>query len=83
MLNQYYCDDTRTVARYVCECVPLYEPCEDRELFEDMGYELIGGAECYSESIYRFEYRYHEGMTIVHAKTRDEAHELYMERKTA
>ena len=83
MMCQWYCDEDRTVARYVCVTTPRFEPCEERELFEDMGYEYKGGSECFSESIYRFEYRYHEGMTIVHAKSREEAHELYLMSKTA
>lgn len=77
-MNEYLCDGERCVTRYVTVVMPKYEPCEERELFEDMGYEYKGASECYSDSIYFFEYRYREGMTSVQARSRQEALAIYM-----
>ena len=81
MLTTYLVNETMCVTKYVEVCVPRYEPCEDRELFEDMGYRLISASECFSDSLYTFQYMYDdESFTEIKAKSRQEAIDLYWER---
>ena len=78
-MNEYLVNDTICVTRYVCVTTDKYAPCEERGLFEDMGYEYKGGSECFGNSIYTFEYRNREGMTSITAKSREEAQAIYWE----
>ena len=78
MLATYLVNETMCVTKYVEVCVPRYEPCENREIFEDMGYRLISAAECYEDSLYRFQYMYDDDSFVeIKAKSREEAIALY------
>lgn len=76
-MTEYLCDGRTCVTRYVYVTTKKYEPCEERKLFEDMGYEYRGASECFSDSVYTFEYRNRDGMTSVMAKSRQEAMEKF------
>ena len=80
-MSEYLVNDAMCVLRSVEVVTRRYEPCEEREVFEGMGYDYKGGAECYSNSVHYFEYRYGAGMTSVMARSREEAERLYWERK--
>lgn len=77
-MNEYLCDGERCVTRYVTVVTPNHEPCDERELFEEMGYEYKGASECFLNSIYYFEYRYRDGMTSIQARSRQDALAIYM-----